>query len=219
MKTNIKFKIQQILNKIEYHDKKYHGEDNPEISDYEYDRLCSDYDNLIEKNFELNFLKRDKVGYLPSNQFKKYSHLKPMLSLNNGFSINDIKDFIKRSKKFLSINENSLLELVCEPKIDGLSISLTYQNGILVNAVTRGDGKNGEIVTNNIKTIRDIPHKLKKEFPELIEIRGEIFMNKQNFTDLNKIQIDSGNAQFSNPRNAAAGSIRQKKKKYLKIES
>ena len=216
MKTNIKFKIQQILNKIEYHDKKYHGEDNPEISDYEYDRLCSDYDNLIEKNFELNFLKRDKVGYLPSNQFKKYSHLKPMLSLNNGFSINDIKDFIKRSKKFLSINENSLLELVCEPKIDGLSISLTYQNGILVNAVTRGDGKNGEIVTNNIKTIRDIPHKLKKEFPELIEIRGEIFMTKQNFTDLNKIQILSGKAQFANPRNAAAGSIRQKKINILK---
>ena len=89
MKTNIKFKIQQILNKIEYHDKKYHGEDNPEISDYEYDRLCSDYDKLIEKNFELNFLKRDKVGYLPSNQFKKYSHLKPMLSLNNGFSFRD----------------------------------------------------------------------------------------------------------------------------------
>ena len=139
-----------------------------------------------------------------------------MLSLNNGFSINDIKDFIKRSKKFLSINENSLLEIVCEPKIDGLSISLTYQNGILVNAVTRGDGKNGEIVTNNIKTIRDIPHKLKKEFPELIEIRGEIFMNKQNFTDLNKIQIDSGNAQFANPRNAAAGSIRDKKINILK---
>ncbi len=208
--------INDILSKIEYHNKKYHDEDNPEISDNEYDQLCNNYDKLIIENPSFNFLPINKIGYLPSNQFNKYSHREPMLSLNNAFSIQEVKEFIERSNKFLLLPKNNNLELMCEPKIDGLSISLTYENGILVNAVTRGDGITGEIVTNNVKTIKDIPHHLINVFPKMIEIRGEIFMTKNAFVKLNNKQSMIGKNIFANPRNAAAGSIRQKNIDVLK---
>ena len=219
MSLTIINQIKNILSEIEYHDKKYHDEDDPEISDDEYDRLCKNYDQLIKENQNYDFLPRNKIGYLSSNQFKKYSHKEPMLSLNNAFSIQEVKEFIERSNKFLLLKKNNNLELMCEPKIDGLSISLIYKNGILTNAVTRGDGFTGEIVTSNIKTIRDIPHQLKSPFPKSIEIRGEIFMKKNIFVKLNNKQSLIGKNIFANPRNAAAGSIRQRDVNVMKERS
>ena len=133
-----------------------------------------------------------------------------MASLNNAFSFNDVSEFIDRIYKFLSLEKDFKLDFMCEPKIDGLSISLLYHNGSLVNAVTRGDGTIGEIVTENVKTIKDIPLNLSKPFPKFIEIRGEIFMKKNNFNILNKTQLENGKKIFANTRNASAGSIRQK---------
>ncbi|MDC0530804.1 NAD-dependent DNA ligase LigA [Alphaproteobacteria bacterium] len=195
---------------IEYHNNKYHSDDNPEITDFKFDQLCKEYDNIISNNPDFYFLERSSIGANPSNQFQKYSHHKPMTSLNNAFSFMDVSEFIEKIYKFLSLKKDYKLDLICEPKIDGLSISLLYLNGSLVNAVTRGDGTIGEIVTENIKTIKDIPINLNKPFPKFIEIRGEIFMKKNNFDSLNKIQIENGKKIFANTRNASAGSIRQK---------
>ena len=178
--------------KIQYHNIKYHSEDNPEITDFEFDELCKEYDNIILNNPEFYFFERSSIGARPSNQFQKYTHHKPMASLNNAFSFIDVNEFIDRIYKFLSLDKDFKLDLMCEPKIDGLSISLLYLNGSLVNAVTRGDGTIGEVVTENIKTIKDIPLNLKKPFPKFIEIRGEIFMKKNNFNKLNKIQMENG---------------------------
>ena len=217
MNKDILNSITVLSKKIKYHDQKYHEQDNPEITDIDYDEICKKYDQLIQQHPEFNYLERHLIGSSPSIQFDKYTHQKPMGSLVNGFTIKDIEDFINRTNKFLSLKNNMPLEFMCEPKIDGLSISLSYHNGILLNGVTRGDGTTGEIVTNNIKTISDIPHKLKKEYPEFIEVRGEIFMTKNNFNILNSTQEAKGKNIFANPRNAAAGSIRQKDVKILKI--
>ena len=216
MDTKIFNKLNQLKNKIDFHDNKYHSEDNPEISDFEYDKLCREYDTLINENPEFKFLERKTVGSQTSNQFQKYNHRKPMTSLTNAFSFEDVNDFIERTLKFLNLKKDFQIDFMCEPKIDGLSISLLYVNGNLFNAVTRGDGKVGEIVTDNVKTIKDIPHKLKGNYPNLIEIRGEIFMKKANFEELNKSQIKKNGKVFANSRNAAAGSIRQKDINILK---
>ena len=216
MNIDILNTITNLLEKLKYHDQKYHEHDDPEISDIEYDTICEEYDRLIQRNPEFYLFERKSVGSASSQQFEKYTHHKPMGSLINGFTIKDIKDFIKRTYKFLSLKDNIPLQFICEPKIDGLSISLTYHNGILINGVTRGDGTTGEIVTNNIKTIKDIPHKLQNNYPKFIEVRGEIFMNKNSFNNLNDKQEASGKKKFANPRNAAAGSIRHKDIKILK---
>ena len=216
MDTKIFNKLNQLKNKIDFHDNKYHFEDNPEISDFEYDKLCREYDTLIKENPGFKFLERKTVGSETSNQFQKYNHRKPMTSLTNAFSFEDVNDFIDRTLKFLNLKKDFQIDFMCEPKIDGLSISLLYVNGNLFNAVTRGDGKVGEIVTDNVKTIKDIPHKLKGNYPNLIEIRGEIFMKKANFEELNKSQIKKNGKVFANSRNAAAGSIRQKDINILK---
>ena len=216
MDTKIFNKLNQLKKEIDFHDNKYHFEDNPEISDFEYDKLCREYDTLINENPEFKFLERRTVGSQTSNQFQKYNHRKPMTSLTNAFSFEDVNDFIQRTLKFLNLKKDFQIDFMCEPKIDGLSISLLYVNGNLFNAVTRGDGKVGEIVTDNVKTIKDIPHKLKGNYPNLIEIRGEIFMKKANFEELNKLQIKKNGKVFANSRNAAAGSIRQKDINILK---
>ena len=216
MDTKIFNKLNQLKNKIDFHDNKYHSEDNPEISDFDYDKLCQEYDALISENPGFKFLERKTVGSQTSNQFQKYNHRKPMTSLTNAFSFEDVNDFIERTLKFLHLKKDFQIDFMCEPKIDGLSISLLYVNGNLFNAVTRGDGKVGEIVTDNVKTIKDIPHKLKGNYPNLIEIRGEIFMKKANFEELNKSQIEKNGKVFANSRNAAAGSIRQKDINILK---
>jgi len=216
MNTKVFNKLNHLKNKIEFHDNKYHYEDNPIISDFEYDNLCREYDTLINENPEFKFLERKSIGSQTSNQFQKYNHRKPMTSLTNAFSFEDVNDFIDRTLKFLNLTKNFQIDFMCEPKIDGLSISLIYENGNLLNAVTRGDGKVGEIVTDNVKTIKDIPHKLKGNYPKLIEIRGEIFMKKTKFEELNKSQIEKNRKVFANSRNAAAGSIRQKDINILK---
>ena len=210
MNIEILNKLNLLKDKINYHNYRYHTKDDPEISDFEFDELCKQYDDIISSNPEFNFLERKTVGDEISKKFEKYYHHKPMGSLVNAFSFEDINDFIERTYKFLSLNKEFLLEYTCEPKIDGLSISLLYLNGNLLNAVTRGDGNVGEIVTENVKTISDIPHKLTGKYPKFIEIRGEIFMIKSHFEQLNKTQIENNNKIFANSRNAAAGSIRQK---------
>ena len=216
MNIEILNKLNSLSDKIKYHNFKYHTQDNPEITDFEYDKLCKQYDDIILSKPEFSFLERKSVGGEISKQFQKHQHQKPMGSLVNAFSIEDVNDFIERTYKFLSLKKEFLLEFTCEPKVDGLSISLLYLNGNLLNAVTRGDGYVGEIVTENIKTIKDIPHKLKDKYPKFIEIRGEIFMKKSHFEQLNKTQIENNNKIFANSRNAAAGSIRQKDVNILK---
>ena len=216
MNIEILNKLNSLSDKIKYHNFKYHTQDNPEITDFEYDKLCKQYDDIILSKPEFSFLERKSVGGEISKQFQKHQHQKPMGSLVNAFSIEDVNDFIERTYKFLSLKKEFLLEFTCEPKVDGLSISLLYLNGNLLNAVTRGDGYVGEIVTENIKTIKDIPRKLKGKYPKFIEIRGEIFMKKSHFEQLNKTQIENNNKIFANSRNAAAGSIRQKDVNILK---
>jgi DNA ligase (NAD+) len=208
--------INSLSKIIEHHNKKYHTDDNPEITDYEFDQLCKKYDDIISANPEFHFLERKSIGAQTSDQFEKFRHAKPMGSLINAFTFEDVKEFIDRTNKYLSLNQNNELEFICEPKIDGLSISLLYFEGTLIKAVTRGDGNVGEIVTKNIKTIKDIPHTLTGTPPKFIEIRGEIFMTKKNFEELNDLQIKKDERIFATPRNAAAGSIRQKELKIIK---
>ncbi len=216
MKNKILDTLDKLIQQINYHNDKYHSNDNPEITDADFDLLCKEYDEIIKKYPQYQFLERKSVGSKPSNQFQKHNHRKPMGSLINAFTFEDVSEFITRTYKFLSLEKNFKLLFTCEPKIDGLSISLSYYKGNLLNAVTRGDGNTGEIVTENVKTIKDIPHRLKGNYPQFVEIRGEIFMKKNNFEELNKIQLQSGKKIFANARNAAAGSIRQKDLNILK---
>ena len=214
MSSDVYNRLSFLKKQIEHHNKLYHGHDDPVISDKEFDNICIEYDNLVVRNPNLGFKKREDIGFEPLEKFTKIKHSKPMLSLNNGFNMNDIDDFIKRTCKFLNISCDDI-EFVCEPKIDGLSISLLYENGELSQALTRGNGYEGELVTENILTIDNIPKKI-VDYPELLEVRGEIFISKNDFEKLNKEQLTNDNKVFSNPRNAAAGSIRQKDSSKIK---
>ena len=214
MSSDVYNRLSFLKKQIEHHNKLYHGHDDPVISDKEFDNICIEYDNLVVRNPNLGFKKREDIGFEPLEKFTKIKHSKPMLSLNNGFNMNDIDDFIKRTCKFLNISCDDI-EFVCEPKIDGLSISLLYENGELSQALTRGNGYEGELVTENILTIDNIPKKI-IDYPELLEVRGEIFISKNDFEKLNKEQLTNDKKVFSNPRNAAAGSIRQKDSNEIK---
>ena len=214
MSSDVYNRLSFLKSQIERHNKLYHGHDDPVISDKEFDNICVEYDNLVVRNPNLGFTKREDVGFEPLEKFTKIKHSKPMLSLNNGFNINDIEDFIERTRKYLNISRDDI-EFVCEPKIDGLSISLLYENGELSQALTRGNGYEGELVTENILTIDNIPKKI-VDYPELLEVRGEIFISKNDFEKLNKEQLTNDKKVFSNPRNAAAGSIRQKDSNEIK---
>ena len=214
MSSDVYNRLSFLKKQIEHHNKLYHGHDDPVISDKEFDNICIEYDNLVVRNPNLGFTKREDIGFEPLEKFTKIKHSKPMLSLNNGFNMNDIDDFIKRTCKFLKISCDDI-EFVCEPKIDGLSISLLYENGELSQALTRGNGYEGELVTENILTIDNIPKKI-IDYPELLEVRGEIFISKNDFEKLNKEQLTNDKKVFSNPRNAAAGSIRQKDSNEIK---
>ena len=214
MSSDVYNRLSFLKSQIERHNKLYHGHDDPVISDKEFDNICIEYDNLVVRNPNLGFKKREDIGFEPLEKFTKIKHSKPMLSLNNGFNMNDIDDFIKRTCKFLKISCDDI-EFVCEPKIDGLSISLLYENGELSQALTRGNGYEGELVTENILTIDNIPKKI-IDYPELLEVRGEIFISKNDFEKLNKEQLTNDKKVFSNPRNAAAGSIRQKDSNEIK---
>ena len=213
MTNEVYNRLKFLKDEIIRHDELYHGRDNPIISDIEYDNLCIEYDKLLKKNPNLGFFERSNIGFKPLEQFIKVKHKKSMLSLNNGFTFEDVNEFINRIKKFLGNNIDDL-NFFCEPKIDGLSISLVYKNGNLFQAITRGDGTEGELVTENICTISNIPKKI-INCPKFIEIRGEVFISKKDFVSLNKKQKLTNKKQFSNPRNAAAGSIRQKNVKEI----
>jgi DNA ligase (NAD+) len=203
--------LARLASEIARHDRAYHEKDAPIVSDAEYDALRQ-RNNEIEAKFP-NLVRRDspnrRVGAAPSGGFAKVRHSKPMLSLDNAFSDEDVADFLARICRYLDLAEGTEIEVVAEPKIDGLSCSLRYEDGELVQAATRGDGSEGEDITANVRTIKDVPHKLKGKAPRTLEVRGEIFMEREAFLALNKRQESEGDKIFANPRNAAAGSVRQ----------
>ncbi len=197
---------------LEGHDKRYYQDDAPSVTDAEYDALRARF-NAIEKRFpELVSaeLPSQKVGAAPSGRFRKVRHALPMLSLDNAFAEEDVTDFVGRIERFLKLPDNKI-DFSAEPKIDGLSMSLRYEGGELVTAATRGDGAEGEDVTANIRTLEDVPQKLKgRGIPDVCEVRGEVYMTKKGFLALNERQKAAGDTIFVNPRNSAAGSLRQK---------
>ncbi|HXX26571.1 MAG TPA: NAD-dependent DNA ligase LigA [Pseudolabrys sp.] len=203
----------RLTQEIGEHDKRYYQQDRPSISDAEYDALRQRY-SAIEARFpDLRTLESLslKVGVAPSGRFKKVRHAVPMLSLDNAFSEDDVADFVGRIRRFLKLSESETIAFSAEPKIDGLSMSLRYEDGELVTAATRGDGSEGEDVTANIRTLKDVPQKLKgKGVPAICEVRGEVYMTKKAFLALNERQKEAGDTIFANPRNSAAGSLRQK---------
>ena len=197
---------------IAYHDKRYHGADDPAVSDAVYDQLVA-RNRTLEASFP-SLVRADspsaRVGSPATVGFGKVQHARPMLSLNNGFSDEDITDFVARVRRFLSLDDSDELALTAEPKIDGLSLSLRYEGGRLTQAATRGDGSEGEDVTANIMQVDAIPKQLAGTPPVILEVRGEIYMDRVDFLALNEAQEASGGKLFANPRNAAAGSLRQK---------
>ena len=197
---------------IAYHDSRYHGADDPVISDAVYDRLVARNRDL-EAAFP-NLMRADspskRIGAPVAGGFGKIRHARPMLSLSNGFSDEDITDFVARIRRFLSLDDADELALTAEPKIDGLSLSLRYESGRLKQAATRGDGSEGEDVTANIMQVDAIPKQLAGTPPAILEVRGEIYMDREDFLALNEAQQAGGGKLFANPRNAAAGSLRQK---------
>jgi DNA ligase (NAD+) len=198
---------------ISEHDRRYYQQDRPTITDAAYDALRTRY-NAIEARFpDLRTLESLslKVGVAPSGKFRKVRHAVPMLSLDNAFAEQDVIDFVARIRRFLKLGDDETIAFSAEPKIDGLSMSLHYEDGDLVTAATRGDGAEGEDVTANIRTLKDVPQHLKgKNIPKVCEVRGEVYMTKKAFLALNERQQAAGDPVFANPRNSAAGSLRQK---------
>lgn len=197
---------------IAEHDRRYHGEDAPTISD-------ADYDALRLRNAEIEaafpeLIRTDSpsavVGAAPSGAFGQVVHARPMLSLDNVFSDDDVRDFVASVRRFLALREGQDVTFTAEPKIDGLSMSLRYERGKLVTAATRGDGTTGENVTANIRTIDEIPQELPDDAPEVVEVRGEVYMRRDDFLALNERMAEETGRVFANPRNFAAGSLRQK---------
>ena len=204
--------LKRLAREIAYHSLRYHTEDAPEISD-------ADYDALVRRNTALeaafpHLVREDSpsklVGGAPAVHLSKVTHAKPMLSLDNAFDAEEVTDFVGRVRRFLNLAGDAPVALTAEPKIDGLSCSLRYEKGQLVLAATRGDGTVGEDVTANVRTIADIPQTLNGDAPDIFEIRGEIYMSKADFAALNAAQQKADGKLFANPRNAAAGSLRQK---------
>lgn len=205
---SIKDRYKKLVADIRRHLDLYHTHGSPEITDAEFDKLWAEFLEIEKKYPE--FIAKDSpsqtVGAKVADGFKTIRHAMPMLSLANAFEESDVTDFITRIKKFLNLSED--IAIVAEPKIDGLSCSIRYEHGQLKYAVTRGDGAEGEDITDNVKTIRDIPHVIDNA-PDILEVRGEIYMRKDEFLALNKAQEAKGEKIFANPRNAAAGSVRQ----------
>ena len=212
-KAQAKVELKRLTLELESHDKHYYQEDAPKITDAEYDALRKRF-NAIEARFP-EFVTGDspsqKIGAQPSGRFAKVRHAVPMLSLDNAFAEDDVVDFAARIRRFLRLGDDDKIDFSAEPKIDGLSMSLRYEGGELVTAATRGDGAEGEDVTANIRTLKDVPKLLKgRNVPEVCEVRGEVYMTKQAFLALNERQKAAGDTVFANPRNSAAGSLRQK---------
>ncbi|GHF21148.1 DNA ligase [Kordiimonas sediminis] len=209
-----KKELERLTKEIEHHDRLYHGEDDPEISDAAYDALRLRLQAIEERFPDLVTAASptQKVGVAPQGKFAKVRHARPMLSLDNAFTDTDVQDFTRRIRRFLNWNTDTdgAIALTAEPKIDGLSLALRYEKGELVIAATRGDGTEGENVTANARTICDVPSTLKGEgWPDILEVRGEVYISRSDFLRLNEAQEASGGKVFANPRNAAAGSLRQ----------
>ena len=208
-----KAELKRLATEIAAHDKRYYQQDAPSVTDAEYDALRQ-RNSAIESRFP-KLIRPDspskRIGAAPTGKFKKVRHAVPMLSLDNAFAEQDVIDFVARIRRFLKLSEDEKLAFSAEPKIDGLSMSLRYEGGELVTAATRGDGAEGEDVTANIRTLEDVPKKLKgRSMPAVCEVRGEIYMTKHAFLALNERQKAAGDTIFANPRNSAAGSLRQK---------
>ncbi len=204
-------KHKKLSDKIRKADAAYYNEDDPIMSDADYDALRAEIEVLEAKHPDLVHEQSptQTVGATPSKGFSKVKHAVPMLSLSNVFSEDDVDGFFDKIRRFLNLPDEEPIELVAEPKIDGLSCSLRYENRVLVQAATRGDGAEGEDITANVKTISCIPQELPADAPDILEVRGEIYMSRSSFNTLNQKQEEDGKKIFANPRNAAAGSLRQ----------
>jgi DNA ligase (NAD+) len=208
-----KAELKRLATEIAVHDKRYYQQDAPTVTDAEYDALRQ-RNAAIEARYP-NLVRADspskRIGAAPTGRFKKVRHALAMLSLDNAFAEQDVVDFVARIRRFLKLSDDEKLAFSAEPKIDGLSMSLRYEGGELVTAATRGDGAEGEDVTANIRTLEDVPKKLKgRNVPDICEVRGEVYMTKHAFLALNERQKAAGDTIFANPRNSAAGSLRQK---------
>ncbi len=200
-----------LAEQLAAHDRAYYQADEPTVSDAEYDKLRlrllaleKEYPHLAKANSPSK-----RVGAAPLEKFGKVTHAVPMLSLANAFADEDVLEFLGRVRRFLNLSEDASVAVTAEPKIDGLSLSLRYENRKLVQAATRGDGAEGENVTSNVFTVKDVPQTLPASAPDVVEVRGEIYMSNKDFAALNEKQIQAGEKTFANPRNAAAGSLRQ----------
>ncbi|NVJ58258.1 MAG: NAD-dependent DNA ligase LigA [Vibrionaceae bacterium] len=210
MSQEIQEQLNQLRETLHYHGVKYYVEDNPEIPDAEYDRLMRELIDLEAQHPDLVTLDSpsQRVGGAPLSAFESVAHEIPMLSLDNAFDDDELNSFHKRIRDRAPTGAFDVF--CCEPKLDGLAVSLLYENGVLVQAATRGDGTTGENITDNVRTIKAIPLKLRGDgWPQRIEVRGEVFMPKAGFEKLNELALKKGEKVFVNPRNAAAGSLRQ----------
>ena len=198
------------MREIRDHDLRYYVLDAPVISDREYDRLFGELRALEAGHPELVTADSptQRVGGAPLAAFDEVVHRVPMLSLDNAFSDEDVTDFVRGIRRFLGLADDAPLALTAEPKIDGLSLSIRYEDGRLVRAATRGDGTTGENVTANARTIPDIPERLTGDAPAVLEVRGEVYMSHADFEALNARQAETGGKTFANPRNAAAGTMK-----------
>ncbi|PIW28771.1 MAG: DNA ligase (NAD(+)) LigA [Rhodobacterales bacterium CG15_BIG_FIL_POST_REV_8_21_14_020_59_13] len=203
--------VTRLTAEIRKHDRAYYQDDAPKISDAAYDALRQRLE-AIEARFPA-LVRTDSptqtLGAVPSGKFGEVRHARPMLSLGNAFNDGDVAGFIARVRRFLGLGEADEVRFTAEPKIDGLSASLRYEEGELVLGATRGDGETGENITANLKTLKDIPHRIEGDVPDVLEVRGEVYMSHAEFAALNERQRETGKPEYKNPRNAAAGSLRQ----------
>jgi DNA ligase (NAD+) len=203
--------LSRLSAEIARHDIAYHQKDAPTITDAEFDALRRKFDSLAKKfpALALRYRAASSIGAAAAEKFAKVTHRVAMLSLDNAFADEEVGEFVARVKRFLAWPEDKVLAFTAEPKIDGLSCAIRYENGVLVQAATRGDGREGEDVTANVRTIGDIPHTLKGEPPAVVEVRGEVYMEKDAFAKMNARAEAAGEVIYANPRNSAAGSLRQ----------
>jgi len=210
--VDAKKRIAFLSREIKANDSLYYQDDNPVLSDAEYDALRqelialeTEFPHLITKESPTQ-----SVGAKPSGKFGKITHTVAMLSLDNAFTDEDVTDFCAKVKRFLSLEEDAPMSFTAEPKIDGLSAALRYEQGKLITGATRGDGKVGENVTANLSTVKNIPKTLSGSgWPDILEVRGEVYIDHADFDTMNQVQVKAGKEAYKNPRNAAAGSLRQ----------